>query len=103
MPPRPPLRPAGAPEGRTWLSSLGWASPERLELTGRCPACPRRSAAVQGVPELLLAFLAQGRREHGAAVLTQRVDNPVRGDLVHHEEQGRRAGLQQVAHLVLKI
>src|SRR5262245_32629596 len=49
------------------------------------PGISRRSA-VQGFLEFLFAFLAERGGEDGAAVLAERVDHPVRGGLVHHEE-----------------
>src|SRR6266566_6917503 len=75
--PRPPLRLAGRRNG-------GRGSDVHVA----------RSAAVQGVLEFLLPFLAERGFEDGATVLAELVDGLVRGDLLHHEEERGGAGLQ---------
>src|SRR5215813_5501103 len=52
--------------------------------------------------QLLLGLLGQGSLEDGAAVLGQRLRGLVRGHLLDHHEQRRRAGLQHLADLVLE-
>jgi hypothetical protein len=100
------VRPSGL-RGRRWGGRgprlrIGRPGP-RVTPDAARPSPGRSAAAAQGVLELLLTFLAERGLENGAAVLAERVDNPVRGGLVHHEEQCRRAGLQQVADLLLKV
>src|SRR5215831_17803399 len=64
--------------------------------------CLARLLAMQLVLQLLLGLLGQGGLEDGAAVLGQPIHGLVRGHLLDHHEQRRRAGLQHVADLVLE-
>src|SRR5215211_7263799 len=53
--------------------------------------------------ELLLSVVGQRALEDRAAVLRQRLHGLVRGDLLHHHEQGRRAGLEHLPDLALEL
>src|SRR5215467_15626514 len=57
---------------------------------------------MQRVLQLLLGLVGQRGLEDGAAVLGQRGRGLVRGHLLDHHEQRRRAGLQHLADLVLE-
>src|SRR5215472_4444262 len=64
--------------------------------------CLARLLAMQRVLQLLLGLLGEGGLEDGAAVLGQRIHGLVRGHLLDHHEERRRAGVQHLADLVLE-
>src|SRR5215469_18970581 len=58
---------------------------------------------VQRRLQFLLVFLGQRGLQDGAAILAHRLDGLVRGDLLQHQEQARRARLEQVTDLLLEL
>src|SRR3954454_781380 len=62
-----------------------------------------RSRALQRLLQLGFGLLRQRRLQDRAAVLLESFDGLVRRDLLEDEEEGRRARLQRVAHLILEL